>query len=226
MNHSIAHHHQDSDLFGLLYGFRFRHAESGQEIGSAAALDYLQNPPEENDFIWLHLNLSHAACERWMKTHLDLPEEFFEALHEGSRSTRIEHVDATLLAVVNDVVFDFNRLSTDISTLWVCARQRLLITARLQPLRSVDKLRSAVKRGEQFDSPLELLAHLLSDQGEVLTQFLRKTSVNVDRIEDQLLSQRLSNNRSELGAMRHAPGAGTSATPAGAGARFVDAPVA
>ncbi|EPN64338.1 Mg2+ transporter protein, CorA-like, partial [Pseudomonas syringae pv. actinidiae ICMP 19096] len=23
MNHSIAHHHQDSDLFGLLYGFRF-----------------------------------------------------------------------------------------------------------------------------------------------------------------------------------------------------------
>ncbi|KPY80186.1 Cation transporter, partial [Pseudomonas syringae pv. tagetis] len=133
MNHSIAHHHQDSDLFGLLYGFRFRHGESGQEIGSAAALDYLQNPPEENDFIWLHLNLSHAACERWMKARLDLPEEFFEALHEGSRSTRIEHVDATLLAVVNDVVFDFNRLSTDISTLWVCARQRLLITARLQP---------------------------------------------------------------------------------------------
>ncbi len=202
MNHSIAHHHQDSDLFGLLYGFRFRHGESGQEIGSAAALDYLQNPPEENGFIWLHLNLSHAACERWMKAQLDLPEEFFEALHEGSRSTRIEHVDTTLLAVVNDVVFDFNRLSTDISTLWVCARQRLLITARLQPLRSVDKLRSAVKRGEQFDSPLELLAHLLSDQGEVLTQFLRKTSVNVDRIEDQLLSQRLSNNRSELGAMR------------------------
>ncbi|WP_440092853.1 transporter [Pseudomonas syringae] len=202
MNHSIAHHHQDSDLFGLLYGFRFRHGESGQEIGSAAALDYLQHPPAEEDFIWLHLNLSHAACERWMKTHLELPEEFFEALHEGSRSTRIEHVDATLLAVVNDVVFDFNRLSTDISTLWVCARQRLLITARLQPLRSVDKLRSAVKRGEAFDSPLELLAHLLSDQGEVLTQFLRKTSVNVDRIEDQLLSQRLSNNRSELGAIR------------------------
>ncbi len=120
-----------------------------------------------------------------------------------ARGRRVsKHVDATLLAVVNDVVFDFNRLSTDISTLWVCARQRLLITARLQPLRSVDKLRSAVKHGEQFDSPIELLAHLLSDQGEVLTQFLRKTSVNVDRIEDQLLSQRLSNNRSELGAMR------------------------
>ncbi|MFJ4145142.1 transporter [Pseudomonas sp. NPDC089734] len=201
MNHSIAHH-QDSDLFGLLYGFRFCPGERGQQLDSVAVLEYLQNPPDNDDFIWLHLNLSHAACERWMKTHLQLPEEFFEALNEGSRSTRIEHIDSALLAVVNDVVFDFNMLSTDISTLWVCTRSHLLVTARLQPLRSVDKLRSAVKRGELFYSPMELLAHLLSDQGEVLTQFLRKTSISVDKIEDQLLSQRLSNNRSELGAMR------------------------
>jgi len=29
MNHSIDHSHQDSDLFGLLYGFRFRPGEKG-----------------------------------------------------------------------------------------------------------------------------------------------------------------------------------------------------
>lgn len=202
MNQSIVQNHQDSDLFGLLYGFSFKPGESGREIGSAAALHCLHSSDSGDEFIWLHLNLAHAACERWMKTNLRLPEEFFEALHEGSRSTRIEHVDSALLAVVNDVVFDFNMLSTDISTLWVCTHHNLLITARLHPLRSVDKLRSSVKRGERFRSPLELLVHLLRDQGEVLTQFLRKTSLSVDKIEDQLLSQRLSNNRSELGAMR------------------------
>ena len=202
MNHSIVQHHQDSDLFGLLYGFRFRPGERGQEIGSAAALNYLHNANDPEEFIWLHLNLAHAGCERWMKTHLELPEEFFEALHEGSRSTRIEHVDSALLAVVNDVVFDFGMVSSDISTLWVCTRSRLLITARLQPLRSVDQLRSSVKRGERFRSPMELLAHLLRDQGEVLTQIVRRTSIGVDKIEDQLLSQRVSNNRAELGSMR------------------------
>lgn len=202
MNQSIVQNHQDSDLFGLLYGFSFKPGESGREIGSAAALDCLHSSDSGDQFIWLHLNLAHAGCERWMKTNLRLPDEFFEALHEGSRSTRIEHVDAALLAVVNDVVFDFNMLSTDISTLWVCTYRNLMVTARLQPLRSVDKLRSSVKRGEHFRSPLELLVHLLRDQGEVLTQFLRKTSLSVDKIEDQLLSQRLSNNRSELGAMR------------------------
>jgi zinc transporter len=66
----------------------------------------------------------------------------------------------------------------------------------------VDKLRSSVKSGERFRSPLELLVHLFRDQGEVLTQIVRKTSFNVDHIEDQLLSLRLSNNRAELGSMR------------------------
>ncbi|MBS7561058.1 MULTISPECIES: transporter [Pseudomonas] len=203
MNHSIDQSHRDSDLFGLLYGFNFRPGERGHELDSAKALQALQQPHNDDQFLWLHLNLAHAACERWMKAHLQLPEEFFEALHEGSRSTRIEHVDSALLAVVNDVVFNFSSMvSSDISTLWVCVRSNLIISARLQPLHSVDKLRSSVKAGERFRSPLELLVHLLRDQGEVLTQIVRKTSLSVDQIEDQLLASRVSSNRAELGAMR------------------------
>ncbi|MFK3796211.1 transporter [Pseudomonas sp. NPDC088444] len=201
MNQSIARS-QDSDIFGLLYGFRFRSGEAAQQIDSPTALEALRQPANPDEFIWLHLNLAHASCERWLKTNLDLPDEFLEALHEGSRSTRIEHVDSALLAVVNDVVFDFNRVSNDIATLWVCVRSNLMISARHKPLRSVDRLRSSVKQGETFRSPLELLAHLLRDQSDVLAQFMRKTSLSVDRIEDQLLAERLSNNRTELGAMR------------------------
>ncbi|WP_166359356.1 transporter [Pseudomonas akapageensis] len=201
MNSSIIRHHQDSDLFGLLYGYRFRPGEAGCEVDSTTVMHHLQAPADDT-FIWLHLNLAHAACERWMRAHLELPEDFYEALHEGSRSTRIEHVDSALLAVVNDVVFNFGMTSSDVSSLWVCARSRLLVSARLQPLHSVDKLRSSVKTGERFRSPLELLVHLFRDQGEVLTQIVRKTSFSVDQIEDQLLSLRLSNNRAELGSMR------------------------
>ncbi|MHB9797217.1 transporter [Pseudomonas sp. MT3] len=203
MNHSIVQSHQDSDLFGLLYGFSFRPGQPGLEIDSSTALQRLREPRAADEFLWLHLNLAHAACERWMKSYLELPDYFFETLREGSRSTRIEHVDGALLAVVNDVVFDFgSRMSSDVSTLWVCARGRLLVTARAQPLRSVDTLRSSVKHGECFHSPLELLIHLLRDQAEILTRIVRETSTSVDRIEDQLLSSRLSTSRADLGAMR------------------------
>ena len=127
MNHSIDQSHRDPDLFGLLYGFSFRPGERGREIDSAMALRRLQQSDDDEEFLWLHLNLAHAACERWMKNHLELPDEFFEALHEGSRSTRIEHVDSALLAVVNDVVFNLSSMvSSDVSTLWVCVRSRLI----------------------------------------------------------------------------------------------------
>ena len=200
---SIDERQRDCDNFGWLYGYSFRPGERGREIVAAEALQLLQQTEHEDQFLWLHLNLAHAGCERWMSAHLDLPQEYFEALHEGSRSTRIEHVDSTLLGVVNDMVFNLdNRLSSEVSTLWVCVRSRLIISARLQPLHSMDKLRSSVKGGECFRSPLELLVHLLRDQSELLTQIVRETSLSVDQVEDQLLSSRLASNRTELGANR------------------------
>jgi zinc transporter len=46
------------------------------------------------------------------------------------------------------------------------------------------------------------VVHLLRDQADVLVQIVRETGINVDQIEDQLLSQRLHSNRADLGAMR------------------------
>lgn len=198
-----------SDPVGLVSGFLFEPGGPVREIDSHAAAAWLQQmpslPPDaahHRPFLWLHFNLSHSACERWMKAHLGLPDEYFEALRQGSRSTRIERQDVALLAVVNDVIYNFGVTSTDVSTLWAHADHRLLVTARARPLRSVDRLRAAVRRGEAFRSPLDLVVHLLRDQADVLVQIVRETGVNVDQIEDQLLSQRLHGNRADLGAMR------------------------
>lgn len=198
-----------SDPVGLVSGFLFEPGGPVREIDSHAAAAWLrESTPAQPDtsrdrpFLWLHFNLSHSACERWMRIHLGLPDEYFEALRQGSRSTRIERQDAALLAVVNDVIYNFGVASTDISTLWAHADHRLLVTARARPLRSVDRLRAAVRRGELFRSPLDLMVHLLRDQADVLVQIVRETGVNVDQVEDRLLAQRLQGNRSDLGSMR------------------------
>jgi len=197
-----------SDPVGLISGFLFVPGEPVREIDSREAAAWLHAPAvvaqegQARPFVWLHFNLAHSACERWMRSQLGLPEDFFEALRQGSHSTRIERQDAALLAVVNDVIYNFGVTSTDISTLWAHADHRLLVTARARPLRSVDRLRAAVRRGEAFRSPLDLVVHLLRDQADVLVQIVRETGVNVDQIEDQLLAQRLRSNRTDVGAMR------------------------
>jgi zinc transporter len=210
MNLNLAPSTYGADQSGLVCGFCFSSGKAGVPIDSDAVADWLAEHDAnehsadagDGEFLWLHFNLAHVASERWMRAHLDLPEGFFEALREGSHSTRIEHQHGALLAVVNDVIFDFEQTPSDIATLWVYTHRRIMVTARLKQLRSVDRLRAAVREGEIFHTPAELLMHLMRDQADLLIQIVRRSSIEVDRIEDQFLSRQVVENRRDLGAMR------------------------
>jgi len=153
-------------------------------------------------FLWLHFNLSQAATERWLRDHAPLPPEFFEALQQGSRSTRIEQVDDGLIAVVNDVLHGFSFDASELSTLWLWVTPKLVISARRKPLKSVDRLRQSVQQGARIQTSVELLTHLLRDQADVLIGILRDTVTKVDKIEDALLAGRLDTKRGNLGSLR------------------------
>jgi zinc transporter len=196
-------HKYGSDDSGLVCGFLFRPNTSGTPLGSREALAWLaEDSPNEGEFIWLHFNLANVASERWLSRSLALSPLFFETLNEGSRSTRVEFADDQLIAVLNDVLFDFSFDPSDVSTLVLSVGPRFLVTARKKALRSVDRLRVAVKNGEQFPSPTSLLVHLLRDQADVLVSILRNSIEKVDQIEDRLLAGRVETKRAELGQLR------------------------
>jgi zinc transporter len=195
-----------ADSTGMVCGFLFTPTLAGRAVDADEVAEWLREQQESGisgisgisgmtgpaneagEFLWLHFNLAHSASERWMKTQLELPDGFYDALREGSHSTRIEHADGALRAVVNDVMFNLEFIPSDIATLWIYANQRIIVTARLKPLRSVDRLRASVREGEIFRSPTELLVHLMRDQADLLVQIVRRTSTDVDRIEDRFLS--------------------------------------
>jgi zinc transporter len=191
-----------SDFSGLVCGFHFRVDEPGEAIDAEAASQWLANEDTTKEFIWLHFDLANSSCERWMRSRLDLPDSFFDTLHEGSHSTRLEHQEGALFAVINDVMFNFELTPSEIATLYVYTHQKVIVTARMKPLRSVDSLRESVRRGEVFRSPAELLAHLLRDQADLLVHIVRRTSVEVDGIEDRFLSMNTPTSRTDLGASR------------------------
>ncbi|HEY9067813.1 MAG TPA: CorA family divalent cation transporter, partial [Burkholderiaceae bacterium] len=130
-----------ADDRGLICGFRFRPGEPGVPLALNDAADWLREhsasademPREDGSFIWLHFNLADASAERWMQQHAALPAEFYEALRQGSRSTRIEDAQDHLLAVVNDVAFEFSFDPSEIETLWINVGPRIAVTARVHP---------------------------------------------------------------------------------------------
>lgn len=191
-----------ADASGLICGFRFGADGRGEAVSAEQALAWLNGEACAEGFVWLHFNLAHAATERWLRQHVSLSEVFHGALQEKSRSTRVELDDGMLVAIVNDVHYNFAFEPSDISTLWLSVDPRLMVSARLQPLRSIDRLREAVKHGTAMRSTVELLVHLMHDQGDVLVDIVRNVTTRVDSLEDHLLAGRLDKQRADLGALR------------------------
>lgn len=188
----------------LICGYHFLPDQSGRPIETSEALALLgeTQAADNSGFIWLHFDLTKAAAEKWMREHLNLPDEFYEALVVGSRSTRIEDVSDNLIAVMNDVAFEFTFDPSEMSTLWVSVSQRLLVSARTHPLSSVDQLRVAVKNGVRFSSSVALLIYLFRVQEDLLVKIMRDATLQIDIIEDRLLIGELAAKRADLGRLR------------------------
>ena len=193
-----------SDEAGLLSGYVFNPDEPGRDIGSTAACDVIasHDSSASGAFVWLHFNLANKASGRWLSQRLQLPEAFYTIL--GNRgSTRVEVADDVIVAVINDVTL-FGLDASTVSSMALCLGRRMMVTARHTPLRSVSRLRESVVAGETFHSAIELFAHLLRDQADVLTQIVREATTQVDHIEDALLTHDVAATRTQLGAFRRA----------------------
>jgi len=185
-----------SDKAGLVCAYAFTAGRPGRAIESEEAADIVMGGRHE--FLWLHFALANTASGRWLRQHAVLPDGFFES-HDSS-STRLEVVDDALMGVMNDVQF-FAAEASSASTVTVHVTPRLMVTARTTPLRAIDRLRASVRAGETFASPVELLAHLLRDQADVLVEIVRDATRQVDDIEDRVIGgQRTS--RPKLGLIR------------------------
>jgi zinc transporter len=193
-----------SDKQGLIWGYLFGPGRAPEPIETDRVLQWLAGDAaaEPRSFLWLHFSLSNAASERWMRQSLQLSESFYESLRESVGSTRLEQDGDALVAVLHDVLFNTSFDSSSVSTVTLCIEPRLVVSARLRPLRSVDRLRTAVRAGQTFGSPAELLAHLMRDQAAVLVEIVRQSTARADAIEDNLLCNRISVSRGDLSSLR------------------------
>lgn len=193
-----------SDSAGLICGFLFVPGQAGQPMDSSAAANWLRAPAlvDSPDFVWLHFSLTNVNTEKWLHDHLFLPQHYFETMREGPASTRIEQADDCLIAIINDLIYEFSYDAAQTATLWMCVSRKVIVSARLHPLRSVDRLQVSLKAGAQIASPVALLAQLLRGQADVLQQIARDATTQVDQTEDRLLAGQIDTQRGELGSLR------------------------
>ncbi|MBB5462395.1 CorA family divalent cation transporter [Paraburkholderia sp. Cpub6] len=194
---------QTTGQFPLNHGYAFSSNGVGREIDAVTAADWLKHQHDKDgEFIWLHFHDLPGVLEGWPLQHVRLPDAFADTLREGSRSTRITHVNENLIAVLNDVDYDFARKEPlNVATLWLNVGVRCLMSVRSLPLRSVSQLRQAVEMGTPFHSPMALLIHLLQEEADVLVSSVRTAAQTVNEVDATLAADRLP-KRPKLGGIR------------------------
>lgn len=195
-------YHSDPD--GLVHGSLLRPGQATQAVTTAQALEWLALPEADqgDGFLWLHFALSNTGTARWLRAQWQLPESVMHTILGEEASPRLELTEGLVVAVVKDVVFDFSYGVSEIATLYAVLGPRFLLTLRGKQLRTVERLRLAVRSGESFRSSTELLIQLLRHQAEVLEGIQRETTAKVDLMEDTVLANRVVPARSELATLR------------------------
>ena len=189
------------DASGLICGYHFVEGQPAAAVPSVQAAEPLLAGPAEG-FLWLHFNLSHTGALPWMARQASLSRDFVEALSDEPRASRIERDGEAVFAVLNDVTFDFDFDASDVATLWLYGSRRLVVSARRQPLRAVDRLRTQVRNGQTMDSPIRLLDHLIRDQVDELQRIVRRAGERIDKIEDAMLAGLHHRHGGELARLR------------------------
>ncbi|WP_028222425.1 CorA family divalent cation transporter [Paraburkholderia oxyphila] len=194
---------QESDSLPLNRGYVFSANGVGHKINANEARERLMDlDSEAAGFVWLHFHNVPAVLSGWPTQLAKLPPGFGDTLREGLRSTRVEHVRQNLIAVVNDVDYDFERKGPiKVATLWISVGARCLLSVHSLPLRSVDQLSCEVEAGVAFSSPMALLVRLMQGQADLLFGIVRSATQTANEVEIALRTGTLP-KRSSLGGIR------------------------
>jgi zinc transporter len=185
---------------GLICGYQLSADFGAREVAPEKIVESLAR---EEVTTWLHFNLADARARRWLLESTFLPEALREVLQDHSDSRRIEKVDGDgLLLVAGDFTYEEDSDPSEVAAIWCFSSAKLLITARVHPLKSSDDLRQRMRTGLRATSGIELLALLLDLRTARIKTLAAEMVDQLDDIEDQILAGNIELQREQLGRAR------------------------
>lgn len=154
-------------------------------------------------FLWLHLNLVDARVPAFIADAPGLNEAARTALTTHETHATITVDDQILFGTLVDFQHDFAHNTHDIGWLHFAVTDRLLITSRLQPLRSVDRGRMLIeKNAARFTSPVDIFEALVVEFQRTMISVVIEISEELNAIEDFVHGNTSRDERTQLPPIR------------------------
>lgn len=186
---------------GLVWAYRFRPGiEPCTRLPPDVQLAEMQG---DNGFFWLHLNLADARVAAFIDTMPGLDDSVKASLttHETHPSIVVD--DGALYGTLVDFQREFDQETRDIGWLHFAVGERYIITTRLQPLRSIDRLRAAIdKNPKRYSTPSHVFEGLVAEFQRSLIALVMETTEELNAIEDLVYDTAPRDERRRLAPVR------------------------
>jgi zinc transporter len=188
---------------GLVWAYQFQSAEKTcRRLPTEAGRDDL-TAPGNGDFLWLHLNLADQRVAAFLEGYPDLGPAVVAALttHETHASITLD--DRMVYGTLVDFQRDFDADTRDIGWLHFAVCGNLIITTRLQPLRSIDRVRAAVEKNPaRFRQPIDIFEAIVAEFQRTLISLVMELTEELNQIEDVVYGNDSRDERRRLAPVR------------------------
>jgi zinc transporter len=154
-------------------------------------------------FVWLHLNLVDARVAAFLEEVPGLNDSVRTALITHETHATITVDEQMLFGTLVDFQREFDQETSDIGWLHFVLTDRFLITTRLQPLRSVERVRMAVeKNAAKFSNPIDLFELMVIEFQRTLISLVIEITEELNLIEDFVYDNAPRDERRRLAPVR------------------------
>ncbi|MDE1159549.1 MAG: transporter [Neorhizobium sp.] len=190
-----------SSVPGLVWAYHFRPASGAcQMLPLNACLGDLE---VEDGFLWLHLSLADMRVASFLESLDGIDPAAVMALTTHDTHAAITLDEQVIHGTLVDFQRDFDKETSDIGWLHFFVSDRIIITTRLQPLRSVDRVRGVIeKSGARYKQPIDIFEVLVAEFQRTLISLVMEFTEELNLIEDYVYENAPRDERRRLAPVR------------------------
>ncbi|CZT34412.1 transporter [Rhizobium sp. 9140] len=188
------------EIPGLVWAYRFRPGQGrGERISADAPLETLT---ESEGWLWLHLALSDARTPALIQKICDLPPDALATLSSHDTQAAITTDEAMVHGTLVDFERTFDQMTKTIGWLHFVVTDKVIVTTRLHPLRSIDRVKAAIEKNPRCLRPIDLFEMMVIEFQRTLIGLVLELTEELNVIEDEVYGEAGHNDQPRLAPLR------------------------
>jgi zinc transporter len=179
----------------IVYGFSVKDA-------AATPFSHGRSQTEDYDYTWTHLNLASEAGVHWAREHSRLAPQLVSALCNREEDLGVYPFGTGILVVLEDRRKGFDEDMLELAKLHLWIEPKRVITARWHALAATDRVRFRFQVGAAPATAPGLVIEVLDEIVADVESMTRKTTNQMDYLEDRILDGDMSGLAGQIGTGR------------------------